>query len=157
MLFHLISKTLTTSSNARNYCLFLKKKAVRWPVVQEIHLSDLEHIKLRRDWLCQVYVSSHNLKSRGFVIPVGAFISLPAFTWVYHTCMLYLGVYTLQKHTNCVANPNIDCFLPILLFPERVLNCRNFLLVGFIWCLRVLHPLDKDFTFFSIPHQVFRG
>lgn len=80
VLFHLISKALTTSSNARNACLFLKKKAVRWPFVQQIHLSDLEHIKLRRDWVCQVFFSSHNLKSRGFVILVGAFILLLAFT-----------------------------------------------------------------------------
>uniref|UniRef100_A0A3Q3EHW0 L1 transposable element RRM domain-containing protein n=1 Tax=Labrus bergylta TaxID=56723 RepID=A0A3Q3EHW0_9LABR len=38
------------------------------PLLQETHLSDAEHIKLRRGWVGQVFYTSHNSKSRGVAI-----------------------------------------------------------------------------------------
>lgn len=37
-------------------------------LLQETHLTDLEHLKLKRDWVGQIYYSSFNSKSRGVAI-----------------------------------------------------------------------------------------
>lgn len=46
----------------------LKKEGAHIALIQETHLSDLEHVKLRRDWVGQVFYSSFNSKSRGVAI-----------------------------------------------------------------------------------------
>ena len=46
----------------------LKKEAAQIAFIQETHLRDLEHVKLRRDWVGQVFYSSFNSKSRGVAI-----------------------------------------------------------------------------------------
>uniref|UniRef100_A0A3P8VFN6 Endonuclease/exonuclease/phosphatase domain-containing protein n=1 Tax=Cynoglossus semilaevis TaxID=244447 RepID=A0A3P8VFN6_CYNSE len=43
----------------------LKKEGTHIAFLQETHLSDIEHVKLRRDWVGQVYHSAFNSKSRG--------------------------------------------------------------------------------------------
>lgn len=35
-----------------------KKDKVQVALLQEIHLTDLEHLKLKRDWVGQIYYSS---------------------------------------------------------------------------------------------------
>lgn len=37
-------------------------------MLQETHLTDTEHLKLKRDWVGQVFYSSYNSKSRGVAI-----------------------------------------------------------------------------------------
>lgn len=46
----------------------LKKEGAHIAFLQETHLSDFEHAKLRRDWVDQVFYSSFNSKSRGVAI-----------------------------------------------------------------------------------------
>uniref|UniRef100_A0A671UU51 Endonuclease/exonuclease/phosphatase domain-containing protein n=1 Tax=Sparus aurata TaxID=8175 RepID=A0A671UU51_SPAAU len=46
----------------------LKKEGAHIAFLQETHLSDFEHVKLRRDWVGQVFYSSFNSKSRGVAI-----------------------------------------------------------------------------------------
>lgn len=47
---------------------FLKKEKVHVALLQETHLSPDEHMKLRRDWVGQVFHSSFTSKSRGVTI-----------------------------------------------------------------------------------------
>lgn len=47
---------------------FLKKDKVQIAFLQETHLIDKEHIKLKRDWVGQVYYSSFSSNSRGVAI-----------------------------------------------------------------------------------------
>lgn len=52
----------------QNILAFLKKEKCQVAFLQETHLTDLEHIKLRRSWVGQVFYSSYNSKSRGVAI-----------------------------------------------------------------------------------------
>lgn len=47
---------------------FLKKDKIQIAFLQETHLVDKEHIKLKRDWVGQVYYSSFSSNSRGVAI-----------------------------------------------------------------------------------------
>lgn len=47
---------------------FLKRENAQIALLQETHLTDLEHIRLRRSWVGQVFYSSFSLKSRGVAI-----------------------------------------------------------------------------------------
>lgn len=49
---------------------FLKKEKIQTALIQETHLNDKEHSKLKRDWLGLVYYSSFTSKSRGVAILV---------------------------------------------------------------------------------------
>lgn len=46
----------------------IKRENAQIALLQETHLSDLEHIKLRRGWVGQVFYSSFNSHSRGVAI-----------------------------------------------------------------------------------------
>lgn len=46
----------------------LKKENAQIALLQETHLTDSEHIKLRRGWVGQVFYSSYNSHSRGVAI-----------------------------------------------------------------------------------------
>lgn len=52
----------------RKLLSMLKKDKVHVALLQETHLTDLEHLKLRRDWVGQVFFASYNSKSRGVAI-----------------------------------------------------------------------------------------
>uniref|UniRef100_A0A1A7ZMF0 Endonuclease/exonuclease/phosphatase domain-containing protein n=1 Tax=Nothobranchius furzeri TaxID=105023 RepID=A0A1A7ZMF0_NOTFU len=47
---------------------FLKRQKIDIALLQETRLSDLEHSKLKRDWVGQVYFSSHSQNKRGTAI-----------------------------------------------------------------------------------------
>lgn len=47
---------------------YLKRKSTDVPFIQEIHLPDSEHVKLRRDWVGHAFHSSCNTKARGVAI-----------------------------------------------------------------------------------------
>uniref|UniRef100_A0A3P9DD09 exodeoxyribonuclease III n=1 Tax=Maylandia zebra TaxID=106582 RepID=A0A3P9DD09_9CICH len=54
----------------RKIISLLKKDRVQIALLQETHLTDSEHLKLKRDWVGQIYYSSFNSKSRGVAILV---------------------------------------------------------------------------------------
>lgn len=172
---------------------FLKKEKCQIAFVQETHLSELEHLKLRRSWVGQVFHSSYNSKSRGVAVLIHR--SLP-FTlekslsdkegrYVLISGYLYGELIVL----GCVYAPNNyeASFLPKLLADLASFSSPHMLLGGDLNCVlseldvssprltsssksnslreflkdldlfdawRVLHPLDRDYTFFSCPHQV---
>lgn len=65
-----MSKVLITSSSAKRLIHIFKKERCQIALLQETHLSDLEHIKLRRNWVGQVFYSSFKSNSRGVAILV---------------------------------------------------------------------------------------
>ena len=52
----------------RKLLSMLKKDRVQVALLQETHLTDTEHLKLKRDWVGQIYYSSFNSRSRGAAI-----------------------------------------------------------------------------------------
>lgn len=52
----------------RKILTYLKRQSIDVSFIQETHLSDAEHVKLRRDWVGHVYHSSFNTKARGVAI-----------------------------------------------------------------------------------------
>lgn len=52
----------------RKILTYLKRQSTDVIFIQETHLSDAEHVKLRRDWVGHVYHSSFNSKARGVAI-----------------------------------------------------------------------------------------
>lgn len=44
---------------------YLKRQNVDIAFIQESHLTDSEHLKLRRDWVGNVFYSSYSSKARG--------------------------------------------------------------------------------------------
>lgn len=49
---------------------YLKKYKSDIALLQETKLSDTEHLKLKRDWVGQVYFSSHSQNKKGTAIPI---------------------------------------------------------------------------------------
>lgn len=47
---------------------FLKKDKIQIALLQETHLQDKEHLKLKREWVGQVFFSSYSSNSRGVAI-----------------------------------------------------------------------------------------
>uniref|UniRef100_A0A3P9HHD5 exodeoxyribonuclease III n=1 Tax=Oryzias latipes TaxID=8090 RepID=A0A3P9HHD5_ORYLA len=52
----------------RKLLSMLKKDKVQVALLQETHLTDPEHLKLRRDWVGQIFFASYTSKSRGVAI-----------------------------------------------------------------------------------------
>uniref|UniRef100_A0A3P9IXZ2 exodeoxyribonuclease III n=1 Tax=Oryzias latipes TaxID=8090 RepID=A0A3P9IXZ2_ORYLA len=59
---------LKKSSCAAGVVKVLLQSRVQIALLQETHLTDHEHSKLKRDWVAQVFYSSYNSKSRGVAI-----------------------------------------------------------------------------------------
>ena len=57
----------------RNY---LKKLSTSIAFIQETHLTDVEHLKLRRDWVGHVFFSSFTSYARGVVVLINKDIRL---------------------------------------------------------------------------------
>lgn len=47
---------------------YLKRQSVDIALIQESHLTDLEHLKLRRDWVGSVFYSSYSSNARGVAL-----------------------------------------------------------------------------------------
>ncbi len=47
---------------------YLKREQAQIAILQETHLTETEHLKLRRGWVGQVFSSSFNSHSRGVAI-----------------------------------------------------------------------------------------
>ena len=174
---------------------FLKKEKCQIAFLQETHLSDLEHIKLRRSWVGQVFYSSYNSKSRGVAVLLhrclpftldktisdkeGRYVLLSGY--LYGELVVFGCVYAPNSYEapfipqllsdlasfsspymliggdfNCVLNPCVNMSSPRSASSTKINKMHAFLNdldLYDVW--RVLHPLDKDYTFFSNPHQVF--
>uniref|UniRef100_A0A3B3C6A0 Endonuclease/exonuclease/phosphatase domain-containing protein n=1 Tax=Oryzias melastigma TaxID=30732 RepID=A0A3B3C6A0_ORYME len=83
------------------------KERCQVAMLQETHLSDTEHIKLRRRWMGQVFYSSFNSKNRG--VAILDYRSLP-FTFEKVVKDIYAPNYiALGGDCNCVLD-SVDLF-----------------------------------------------
>lgn len=127
----------------------LKKDKADVVFLQETFLSDTEHLKLKRDWIGQVYFSSYKTHSRGTAIvinktcpfeleklvtdPNGRFVLVVG--TIFGTPITFLNIYA----------PNIDepMFMSdmVLLFNE---NCKGLGLMGGDFNCTLNPTLDKS-------------
>lgn len=173
---------------------FLKKEKCQLAYLQETHLSDLEHLKLQRSWVGQVFYSSYNSKSRGVAVLIhrslpftlvksisdkeGRYVLMSGYLYGEHVvlgCIYAPNNYeaaflpklladlasfsspymVIGGDFNCVLNSEIDTSSPRLTSTSKTNSLREFLKdLDLYDAWRVLHPLDRDYTFFSFPHQV---
>lgn len=52
----------------KKFLTWFKKEKTNIALLQETHLSDVEHLKLKREWVGQVYFSSFSSSKRGVAI-----------------------------------------------------------------------------------------
>lgn len=175
---------------------FLKKEKTRIALLSETHLTDIEHLKLRRTWVGQVFYSSYNSKSRGVAILIHRntpFILEKTISDNDGRYVLISGyLYGEQILIGCIYGPNVyeASFLPKLLSDVTSINSSYIVLGGDFNCVfdpcidqsppklsptsrksvrlqefchdldlfdtwRVTNPTERDYTFFSQPHQTF--
>lgn len=175
---------------------FLRKENTKIALLSETHLNDIEHLKLRRAWVGQVFYSSHNSKSRGVAILIhrslpftlektisdndGRYVLISGYLYgeqILIGCIYGPNIYeatflpkllsdVTSVHTpytvlggdfNCIHDPCVDQSPPRLNSTSRKsLRLREFchdLELFDTW--RVTNPRERDYTFFSQPHQTF--
>lgn len=119
---------------------FFKKERCQIAFLQETHLSDLEHIKLRRSWVGQVFYSPSNSKSRGVAILLhrslpftldktlsdkeGRYVIMSGY--LYGECVVF----------GCIYAPTIyeASFIPQLISDLATFSSPNLLLGGDVNC-----------------------
>lgn len=173
---------------------FLKKEHVSIALLQETHLSDTEHCKLKRDWVGQIYYSSFTSNSRGVAILIhknipfsldhlesdseGRFVLVSGYIFGVHLtignvyapnidCPSFTSQIVMQFNRfcrnlgflggdfNCIMDNNLDKSPPQTLTGNKSSHslrnvCKDLGLVD-IW--RELHPKDRNYTFYSNPHN----
>uniref|UniRef100_A0A3P9IGB8 exodeoxyribonuclease III n=1 Tax=Oryzias latipes TaxID=8090 RepID=A0A3P9IGB8_ORYLA len=178
----------------RKVLSLLHREKVDVALLQETHLNDNEHLKLKHGWITQVYFSSFTTSSRGVVILMNRSFPFQIETCIKDTYGRYVfikGVLQGEEITimnlycppnyspdfltktfsqfselsstislvggdfNCLLNPLVDRY-PSRSSPPtnqaRALSaiCDEICLAD-VW--RTLHPTNKEFTFYSPPHQ----
>uniref|UniRef100_A0AAY4BML7 Reverse transcriptase domain-containing protein n=3 Tax=Denticeps clupeoides TaxID=299321 RepID=A0AAY4BML7_9TELE len=174
---------------------FFQKEKCQIALLQETHLSDTEHMKLRRNWVGQVFFSSYRSNSRGVAILLhknlsfkfeksitdneGRYVLLSGILYGEHVvigCIYAPTVYEPQFFSklladissfscsrillggdfNCVLEPSIDLSPPKGVRQRKSLRLSEFckdLELFDVW--RLTHMSEKDYTFYSQPHQTF--
>lgn len=178
----------------RKILTFLKNEHIDIALLQETHLDDVEHLKLRQGGFEQAFFSSFTSRSRGVAILVrknlpfsmtecvkdrsGRYVIVKG--TLQGTVISILNIYYPPAHPpdfitkvfsnfseihsdisivggdfNCILNPLIDR-LPHKATPlssqAKSLHsiCED---LGFVDVWRAIHPLEKEYTFFSAPHK----
>lgn len=127
---------------------YLKKEKVQIAMLQETHLTDSEHLKLKKDWVGQVYYASFNSRRRGVAILVhkslplteievradklGRYVVIKGLLYGEYTS--FLNIYAPPNHP-ATFHTHVFSIFSDWLFPSSVaggdLNC-------------CLHRLDKS-------------
>uniref|UniRef100_A0A3B5Q8L8 exodeoxyribonuclease III n=1 Tax=Xiphophorus maculatus TaxID=8083 RepID=A0A3B5Q8L8_XIPMA len=178
---HNIKNRINNVIKRLNILTFLKKENTKIALLSETHLTDNEHLKLRRNWVGQVFYSSHNSKSRGAAILIHHSLPFTLEKTMKHIligCIYGPNLYEAtffpkllldiaSVHTpyivlgggdfNCIHDPCVDQSPPRSTTTSRKsLRLREFcqdLELYDTW--RVTNPRERDYTFFSQPHQTF--
>lgn len=89
----------------------LKKESCQIGFLQETHLSELEHIKLRSSWLGQVFYSSYNSSSHGLAILIHRSLAFKLDKEIKDKegCYVLISGYIFGEHIiiRCVYAPTI--------------------------------------------------
>uniref|UniRef100_A0A3Q2V672 exodeoxyribonuclease III n=1 Tax=Haplochromis burtoni TaxID=8153 RepID=A0A3Q2V672_HAPBU len=139
----------------------LKKDRVQIALLQETHLTDSEHLKLKRDWVGQIYYSSFNSKSRRSNSIRKCLCT--TFDRLFYSNLLAKTSSVCPNHViiggdfNCGLSPETDYNPPKSQPPSKMAKaamdfCSD---LGLFDAWRVCNPHVKDFTFFSRPHFSF--
>ncbi len=91
---------------------YLKRQSADIAFIQETHLTDLEHMKLRRDWVGHVFYSSFSSKARGVALLINKNLRFKLNSietdkcgrLVLIDCVINLNKFTLVS----LYGPNID-------------------------------------------------
>uniref|UniRef100_A0A3Q0QX31 exodeoxyribonuclease III n=1 Tax=Amphilophus citrinellus TaxID=61819 RepID=A0A3Q0QX31_AMPCI len=189
-------KGINNAIKRQKILTFLKKENTKIALLSETHLTDSEHLKLRRTWVGQEFHSSYNSKSRGVAILIhrslpftlektmsdkdGRYVLISGYLYGEHIligCIYGPNIYEatflpkllsdvasvhtpyimLGGHFNCIPDPCVDQSPPRPTATSRKsLRLREFcqdLELFDTW--RVTNPRERDYTFFSQPHQTF--
>ena len=68
-------KGINSPVKRKKIITYLKKLSTNIAFIQETHLTDLEHMRLRRDWIGQVFFSSYTSNARGVAILINKNVS----------------------------------------------------------------------------------
>lgn len=123
---------------------FFQKEKCQIELLQETHLSDVEHIKLRRNWVGQVFFSSYKSNSRGVAILLHKNLSFKLEKSITDNEGRYilLSGFLYGEHVliGCIYAPTAyePQFFPKLLADISSLSCDLILLGGDFNC--VLDP-----------------
>ncbi len=70
-MFRIVSWNIAGCHNAikrKKHLSYLKQKKTDIAFIQETHLNEAESVKLKRDWVGQVYYSTYSSRKRGVII-----------------------------------------------------------------------------------------
>lgn len=160
----------------------LKKQKSDIALLQETKLSDVEHLKLRRDWVGQIYFSSHsqNKKDHEEKDSEGRFILITGSILKQHITILNVyapnndslqfmsqvvlmfnqycnGLDFLAGDFNCLMNASLDKSSSANVSNPRSFAVLNNLCtdIGLIDIWRHLNPKVRDYAFYSHPHNTY--
>lgn len=160
---------------------FRKKEGVKIAFLQETHLKDAEHIKLKREWVGQVFFSSFASNSQGVCILIHKSLPFKAETCIqdvggryiivkgvlFGKSITLMNIYYPPNHpteliTKAVTEfakvecerGDFNCLLDPQMDKSSSENGPSPKELG--QCLdvwRTTHPGEKDFTFYSSVHK----
>uniref|UniRef100_A0A3B4T4G4 Reverse transcriptase domain-containing protein n=1 Tax=Seriola dumerili TaxID=41447 RepID=A0A3B4T4G4_SERDU len=144
---------------------YLKRQKVDIAFIQESHLTDTEHLKLRRDWVGNVFYSSYSSKARGVALLInkhlnfklnsvekdknGRFLLVDLF---FNNLIMKLatigGQCVVGGDFNLVLNPHLDRSSPKTTSLSKAATALNQGMkdLGIIDVWRNLYPNQKDFS-----------
>ena len=171
---------------------FLKNQDCSIAFIQESHLTDAEHLKLKRDWVGSVFYSSFNSRSRGVAILCHKHIELKIISqekdsagrWIILKCDINREPFTLinlygpnkddanffrnillsstQKYGTCIMGGDYNLTLstsdrsnrnPQPLSTSAKVVREGMLDLGLVDVWRVLNPLEREYSFYSVVHD----
>lgn len=144
------TKGLHSPVKRKRVYMYLKKLGAEIVFLQETHLTDFEHKKLKREWVGQVFASSFNSKSRGTAILINKNIPFTVTKSVLDPSGRYVMIqghmYSEQWTMLNIYAPNIDDHLFIQNVFLQIAQSSGSLLVGgdFNFCLDSV--LDRSST-----------
>uniref|UniRef100_A0A672FWV9 Reverse transcriptase domain-containing protein n=1 Tax=Salarias fasciatus TaxID=181472 RepID=A0A672FWV9_SALFA len=150
-----------------------RPKSANIVLMQETHLTDSKHEKLRRDWVGQIYYSSFSSMKDD----QGRYVLITGYLYGEHIfigCVYAPNVYQKEFYSdllgkitnlslpfsilggdfNCTLNPEVNQFPSAKTTQSKMREttiqlCADLQLLD-TW--RTINPTEKDYTFFSNPH-----
>lgn len=160
----------------------LKKEGVKIAFLQETHLKDTEHVKLKHEWVAQVFFSSFASNSQGVCILIHKSRYVIVKGILFGKSITVMNIYYPPNHPtvlitkavaefaeleceraiigggdfNCLLDPLTDKSSsetqPLTKRARATLELCEEM--GYLDVWRTTHPGEKDFTFHSSVHKI---